>query len=104
MTALALKLESVPLLNPSQLTLADPSCGPVHSDDRSAFFVFTVNSCGTTRKVHCHSMITWCLSYTAELVTFFQFMTNAMLYENEISLPDELLMKKSPTSEEPEYQ
>ncbi|PWA27738.1 hypothetical protein CCH79_00000449 [Gambusia affinis] len=81
MTALALKLESVPLLNPSQLTLADPSCGPVHSDDRSAFFVFTVNSCGTTRK----------------------FMTNAMLYKNEISLPDELLMKKSPTSEEPEY-
>uniref|UniRef100_A0A3B5QY66 Uncharacterized LOC102233503 n=1 Tax=Xiphophorus maculatus TaxID=8083 RepID=A0A3B5QY66_XIPMA len=81
MTALALKLESVPLLNPSQLTLADPSCGPVHSDDRYAFFVFTVNSCGTTRK----------------------FMTNAMLYENEISLPDELLMKKSPTSEEPEY-
>uniref|UniRef100_A0A3B5KX62 ZP domain-containing protein n=1 Tax=Xiphophorus couchianus TaxID=32473 RepID=A0A3B5KX62_9TELE len=52
MTALALKLESVPLLNPSQLTLADPSCGPVHSDDRYAFFVFTVNSC-------------------AELVTFF---------------------------------
>uniref|UniRef100_A0A3B5L4C2 ZP domain-containing protein n=1 Tax=Xiphophorus couchianus TaxID=32473 RepID=A0A3B5L4C2_9TELE len=81
MTALALKLESVPLLNPSQLTLADPSCGPVHSDDRYAFFVFTVNSCGTTRK----------------------FMTNVMLYENEISLPDELLMKKSPTSEEPEY-
>lgn len=30
-------------------------------------------------------------------------MTNVMLYENEISLPDELLMKKSPTSEEPEY-
>uniref|UniRef100_A0A096M6E6 Uncharacterized LOC103134143 n=1 Tax=Poecilia formosa TaxID=48698 RepID=A0A096M6E6_POEFO len=81
MTALALKLESVPLLNPSQLTLADPSCGPVHSDDRYAFFVFAVNSCGTTRK----------------------FMTNTMLYENEISLPDELLMKKSPTSEEPEY-
>ncbi|XP_054910138.1 uncharacterized protein LOC129375232 [Poeciliopsis prolifica] len=81
MTALALKLESVPLLDPSQLTLADPSCGPVHSDDRYAFFVFTVNSCGTTRK----------------------FMTNVMLYENEISLPDELLMKKSPTSEEPEY-
>uniref|UniRef100_A0A3B5QNU9 Uncharacterized LOC102233503 n=1 Tax=Xiphophorus maculatus TaxID=8083 RepID=A0A3B5QNU9_XIPMA len=71
MTALALKLESVPLLNPSQLTLADPSCGPVHSDDRYAFFVFTVNSCGTTRKVHWHSMITWCLSNTAELISCF---------------------------------
>uniref|UniRef100_A0A3P8X133 ZP domain-containing protein n=1 Tax=Cynoglossus semilaevis TaxID=244447 RepID=A0A3P8X133_CYNSE len=68
MTALAVKLESVPNLNPSQLTLRDPSCGPNYSDDRYAFFVFTGNSCGTTRR-------------------FFQ---NVMLYENEISLPDEL--------------
>ncbi|XP_012724484.3 uncharacterized protein LOC105930698 isoform X2 [Fundulus heteroclitus] len=81
MTALALKLESVPSLNPSKLTLEDPSCGPVHSNDRYAFFVFTVNSCGTKRK----------------------FMSNAMLYENEISLPDEVLTKKGQTSEEPEY-
>ncbi|MEQ2244099.1 hypothetical protein ILYODFUR_013669 [Ilyodon furcidens] len=81
MTALALKMESVPSLNPRKLTLEDSSCGPVHSDDRYAFFVFTVNSCGTTRK----------------------FMSNAMLYENKISLPDVLLMEKGLKSEEPEY-
>lgn len=51
MTALAVKLESVPSLDPSQLTLHDPTCGPVYSDDRYAYFVFTANSCGTTRKV-----------------------------------------------------
>lgn len=51
MTALAVKLESVPSLDPSGLTLRDHSCGPVYSDERYAYFVFTVNSCGTTRKV-----------------------------------------------------
>lgn len=51
MTALAVKLESVPSLNPSQLVLNDPSCGPAYSDDRYAYFVFTANSCGTNRKV-----------------------------------------------------
>uniref|UniRef100_A0A667XWR0 Uncharacterized LOC115356181 n=1 Tax=Myripristis murdjan TaxID=586833 RepID=A0A667XWR0_9TELE len=61
-------LESVPNLSPSQLTLRDPACGPAFSDDRFAYFVFTGSSCGTTRK----------------------FMPDAMLYENEISLPDEL--------------
>lgn len=50
-TTLAVKLESVPSLNPSELTLLDPTCGPVYSDDRYAYFVFTANSCGTTRKV-----------------------------------------------------
>uniref|UniRef100_A0A3P8TWM3 ZP domain-containing protein n=1 Tax=Amphiprion percula TaxID=161767 RepID=A0A3P8TWM3_AMPPE len=68
MTALAVKLESVPGLNPSQLTLRDPTCGPTYSDERYAYFVFTGNSCGTTRK----------------------FLPNMMMYENEISLPDEL--------------
>uniref|UniRef100_A0A3Q3C616 Uncharacterized LOC102292328 n=1 Tax=Haplochromis burtoni TaxID=8153 RepID=A0A3Q3C616_HAPBU len=62
-TTLAVKLESVPSLNPSELTLLDPTCGPVYSDDRYAYFVFTANSCGTTRK----------------------FLPNAMLYENDIS-------------------
>lgn len=51
MTALAVKLESVPSLNPSQLVLNDPSCGPAYSDDRYAYFVFTANSCGTNRRV-----------------------------------------------------
>lgn len=51
MTAMAVKFESAPQLNPSQLTLNDPTCGPVSSDDRFAYFVFSVNSCGTTRKV-----------------------------------------------------
>nr|XP_020445437.1 uncharacterized protein LOC109954450 [Monopterus albus] len=64
-TALAVKLESVPSLNPSHLTLRDPTCGPSFSDERYAYFVFTANTCGTTRK----------------------FLRTVMLYENEISLP-----------------
>lgn len=51
MTALAVKVDSVPGLNPGQLTLSDPACGPTYSDDRFAYFHFTVNSCGTIRKV-----------------------------------------------------
>ncbi|XP_053301387.1 uncharacterized protein LOC128460294 [Pleuronectes platessa] len=81
-TVLAVKLESVPSLKPSELTLSDPSCGPVYSDDRHAFFVFTGNSCGTTRK----------------------FFSNVMLYENEISLPDELQPSQESETEEPEYE
>uniref|UniRef100_A0A8D3B8A3 ZP domain-containing protein n=1 Tax=Scophthalmus maximus TaxID=52904 RepID=A0A8D3B8A3_SCOMX len=71
MTALAVKLESVPSLDPGRLTLRDSTCGPAYSDGRYAYFVFTGNSCGTTRK----------------------FFPNVMLYENEISLPDELEQK-----------
>ncbi|XP_031672548.1 zona pellucida sperm-binding protein 2-like [Oncorhynchus kisutch] len=83
MTALAVKVESAPGLNPGQLTLSDPACGPTYSDDRFAYFHFTVNSCGTTRK----------------------FINNVMLYENEISLPDELEVKlNATTSSEQEYQ
>uniref|UniRef100_A0A8C4F8S8 ZP domain-containing protein n=1 Tax=Dicentrarchus labrax TaxID=13489 RepID=A0A8C4F8S8_DICLA len=81
MTALAVKLESVPSLNPSQLTLRDPTCGPAYSDEQYAYFVFTGSSCGTTRK----------------------FLPNMMLYENEISLPDELEMSMQSTSDEPSY-
>ncbi|XP_041661286.1 uncharacterized protein LOC121521400 isoform X2 [Cheilinus undulatus] len=81
-TAWAIKLESVPSLNPSQLTLRDPACGPAYSDDNFAYFVFTANSCGTTRK----------------------FLPNMMLYENEISLPDGLQTNQDPNSEEPEYE
>ncbi|XP_068610218.1 uncharacterized protein [Brachionichthys hirsutus] len=64
MTAIAVKLESVPNLIPSWLTLRDKSCRPALSDDRFAQFSFSVDSCGTTR-------------------TFFD---HYMLYENEISL------------------
>uniref|UniRef100_A0A673BRJ6 ZP domain-containing protein n=1 Tax=Sphaeramia orbicularis TaxID=375764 RepID=A0A673BRJ6_9TELE len=63
-TTVAVKVESVPSLNPGQLTLRDPNCGPRFSDDRFAYFVFTANSCGTKRK----------------------FLPNVMRYENEISL------------------
>ncbi|XP_064868630.1 zona pellucida sperm-binding protein 2-like [Oncorhynchus nerka] len=49
-----MKVESAPVLNPGQLTLSDPACGPTYSDDRFAYFHFTVNSCGTTRKVSCY--------------------------------------------------
>ncbi|XP_020497136.2 uncharacterized protein zpax1 [Labrus bergylta] len=64
MTTLAVKVESVPKLIPSLLTLRDESCKPTFSDDRFAYFSFSVDSCGTTR-------------------TFFG---NYMLYENEIGL------------------
>ncbi|KAM9840234.1 zona pellucida sperm-binding protein 2-like [Aulostomus maculatus] len=64
MTALAVKVESVPNLNPSLLTLKDQYCKPVFSDHRFAYFSFNLDSCGTTR-------------------TFFD---NYMMYENEISL------------------
>ncbi|CAK6979205.1 uncharacterized protein LOC128376852 [Scomber scombrus] len=81
MTALAVKLESVASLNPSRLTLRDPTCGPSYSDDRYAYFVFTGRSCGTTRK----------------------FLPSMMIYENEISLPDEFEASRMKT-EEPEYE
>uniref|UniRef100_A0A665WE19 Uncharacterized LOC115038229 n=1 Tax=Echeneis naucrates TaxID=173247 RepID=A0A665WE19_ECHNA len=80
-TSVAVKVESVPSLDPSKLTLRDPSCGPVYSNEHYAYFVFTANSCGTTRK----------------------FFPNAMMYVNEISLPDEL-QKTDPNSEEAEYE
>ncbi|XP_022621514.1 uncharacterized protein LOC111236890 [Seriola dumerili] len=64
MTALAVKVESVPNLEPSLLTLKDKSCKPVFSNDRFAYFSFSADSCGTTR-------------------TFFD---QYMLYENEIGL------------------
>ncbi|XP_034018728.1 uncharacterized protein LOC117503579 [Thalassophryne amazonica] len=81
-TALAVKLESVPSLNPAELTLRDPNCGPSYSDDRFAYFVFTASTCGTTRR----------------------FLANSMLYENEISLPDELEVQRDPNSKEPFYE
>ncbi|XP_055005484.1 uncharacterized protein LOC110173919 isoform X2 [Boleophthalmus pectinirostris] len=71
-TALALKLESVPGLDPGQLTLLDPACGPRYSTARYAYFSFTASSCGTTRK----------------------FVSNSMVYENDISLPDQLLAQR----------
>ncbi|XP_027895362.1 zona pellucida protein AX 1 isoform X1 [Xiphophorus couchianus] len=63
-SALAVKVQSVPNLDPSWLTLKDQSCTPVSSNDRFAQFIFSADSCGTTR-------------------TFFD---NYMMYENEISL------------------
>ncbi|XP_064195781.1 zona pellucida protein AX 1 [Anguilla rostrata] len=64
MTALAVKVESVPDLILSQLTLRDSRCKPAYSDHIFAFFSFSLNSCGTTRK----------------------FINNYMIYENEVSL------------------
>ncbi|MGH0189386.1 UNVERIFIED_CONTAM: hypothetical protein FKN15_035247 [Acipenser sinensis] len=51
MAARAVKVESVPTLSPSQLTLRDPSCRPLQSDAINAVFYFNVNSCGTTRRI-----------------------------------------------------
>ncbi|XP_071058170.1 uncharacterized protein [Pseudochaenichthys georgianus] len=64
MTAVAVKVESTRNLKPSQLMLKDQSCIPQFSDDRVAYFSFSVDNCGTTR-------------------TFFD---NYMMYENEIRL------------------
>ncbi|XP_030637540.1 zona pellucida sperm-binding protein 2-like [Chanos chanos] len=63
MTALAVKVESVPQLVPSQLTLKDPSCRPTFSNDRFAYFTFDLTSCGTTRA----------------------FFDGVVMYQNEIS-------------------
>ncbi|KAM6906799.1 uncharacterized protein PEZ65_017950 [Lycodopsis pacificus] len=80
MTAMAVKVESVPNLSPSRLTLKDQSCKPAASDERSAYFSFSVDSCGTTR-------------------TFFD---HYMLYENEIGLYyNRRVASTSPV--EPEY-
>ncbi|KAF1376732.1 hypothetical protein PFLUV_G00214520 [Perca fluviatilis] len=57
MNALAVKVESVPNLVPSQLTLKDKSCKPVFSDFRLAYFSFSVDSCGTTRRFFDHYMV-----------------------------------------------
>lgn len=51
MTAVAVKVESQHNLVPGSLTLKDTSCKPVFSDDRFAYFSFSVDSCGTTRTV-----------------------------------------------------
>ncbi|XP_034383777.1 uncharacterized protein LOC117727525 [Cyclopterus lumpus] len=74
MTATAVKVDSVTNIIPSRLTLKDQSCKPAFSDDRFAYFSFSVASCGTTR-------------------TFFD---HYMLYENEIALPYN--KRASPTS------
>ncbi|KAK5930057.1 hypothetical protein CesoFtcFv8_000256 [Champsocephalus esox] len=81
-TAIAITLESVPSLNPRRLTLRNSACGPTYSNDQYAYFVFTANSCGTTRK----------------------FLPNMMLYENEISITDELELRKLSQSKEPEFE
>ncbi|KAJ0061136.1 hypothetical protein NL108_008820, partial [Boleophthalmus pectinirostris] len=64
MSALAVKLESVPGLELDRLRLRDRSCRPVRITERSALFSFTVDSCGTSRT----------------------FLDDYMVYENEISL------------------
>ncbi|KAK0137804.1 Zona pellucida sperm-binding protein 2 [Merluccius polli] len=79
MTALSMKVQSVPNLVPGQLTLREKSCKPTFSDDRFAYFSFNVNSCGTSR-------------------VFFE---NYLLYENEISLDYSAKAYTSPV--EPEF-
>ncbi|XP_026146126.1 uncharacterized protein LOC113120496 [Carassius auratus] len=68
MSALAVKVESVPQLDPRQLTLTDHSCKPKFSNDRFAYFSFEANSCGTTRR----------------------FYDGVVMYQNEITLGNEL--------------
>uniref|UniRef100_A0A8C1W2W2 Zona pellucida protein AX 1 n=1 Tax=Cyprinus carpio TaxID=7962 RepID=A0A8C1W2W2_CYPCA len=87
MSALAVKVESVPQLVPRQLTLTDPSCRPKFSNDRFAYFSFEANSCGTRRK----------------------FYDGVVMYQNEITLGNGLQVhqqnKKGVPAipEDPEY-
>lgn len=107
-TAWALKLESVPSLDPSKLVLHDPNCGPSFSNDRLAYFVFAANSCGTTRKVagNCHKWpeIWRVLNDGFLWFRLPQFVKNMMLYENEISLPEDEELNQKMLGEEPEYE
>uniref|UniRef100_A0A3B4WAJ3 Zona pellucida protein AX 1 n=1 Tax=Seriola lalandi dorsalis TaxID=1841481 RepID=A0A3B4WAJ3_SERLL len=82
MTALAVKVESVPNLEPSLLTLKDKSCKPVFSNDRFAYFSFSADSCGTTR----------------------MFFDQYMLYENEIGLYYDSNKGAYTSPIDPEYQ
>ncbi|CDQ65464.1 unnamed protein product [Oncorhynchus mykiss] len=83
MTVLAVKVDSVPGLNPGQLTLSDPRLWS-HLQRRSL------------RLLPLHCEILW---HHQEVYQQF------MLYENEISLPDELEVKlNATTSSEEEYQ
>lgn len=81
MTTLALKIESVPYLIPSQLTLIDASCKPVFSNDQFASFSFPVNSCGTVR----------------------MFSDDFMIYQNVITMPNRGGGKKGKTISDPDY-
>ncbi|XP_066451335.1 uncharacterized protein [Eleutherodactylus coqui] len=57
------KINNIPNMDLSRLSLMDRKCGPVSSDGITAQFTFTVNSCSTTRR----------------------FEGNMMIYENQIS-------------------
>ncbi|XP_031437603.1 uncharacterized protein LOC116223787 [Clupea harengus] len=81
MIVLALKVESVPNLILSQLTLKDPSCKPMFSSDQFASFSFPVNSCGTTRT----------------------FLDGFMVYQNEITMSKQGGVKNVKTTSHPEY-
>uniref|UniRef100_A0A673BMT3 ZP domain-containing protein n=1 Tax=Sphaeramia orbicularis TaxID=375764 RepID=A0A673BMT3_9TELE len=76
-TTVAVKVESVPSLNPGQLTLRDPNCGPRFSDDRFAYFVFTANSCGTKRKVLLNTLL---LRHILKLLTYSHSMLKVICY------------------------
>ncbi|KAI7800027.1 hypothetical protein IRJ41_022789, partial [Triplophysa rosa] len=72
MTVVLPKLESVPDLNPRELSLRDPACKPFYSDDHVAYFHFALSDCGTSRK----------------------FVGDTIKYENEVTLKrDEPLQK-----------
>ncbi|TRZ00496.1 hypothetical protein DNTS_004526 [Danionella cerebrum] len=76
-SALAVKVDAVPELVPHHLTLRDPSCTPIFSDDRFAYFSFDANSCGTIRR----------------------FYDGIMIYHNEITLPNWRPNHQEPKSE-----
>ncbi|XP_030637538.1 uncharacterized protein LOC115818325 [Chanos chanos] len=79
-TAWVPRLSSAPILNPEALTLRDDSCKPSYTDDHFVYFVFSVSSCGTSRK----------------------FYDNIMVYENEVNW-ESGINKQTQTPEEHWY-
>nr|XP_055042356.1 zona pellucida protein AX 2 [Misgurnus anguillicaudatus] len=79
MTVILPKLESVPNLNPGELSLRDPACKPIYTEDHFAYFHFALNTCGTSRT----------------------FVEDTMKYENEVTWKEEPLQTISESLSEP---
>lgn len=87
---MAVKVESVPSLDTKWLSLKDQACKPQHGDDRFAFFTFTVDSCGTTRRVSSRvvflkKIFLLCFKIFIQNSLTFQFSEDYIIYENQIA-------------------